>query len=63
MYSFFKILPLNTSKVYTMAVDKSGCEIYVPIIVFENATMVKTRLEQILAQQPAPINDLPPTVA
>ena len=35
MINPFENLPLNTEKVYTAAKAPGGCEVYIPVIIFE----------------------------
>lgn len=51
-----KKLLLNTQRAYTMAMDKSGCEIYIPCIVrdMEVINEAQNGLREFLNNQPGP---------
>ena len=55
-YSDFKTLPLNTQRAYTMCMDKSGCEIYIPVIVRDDKVIAEAKkgLLAFLIGQPEP---------
>lgn len=54
----FPELPYNINRVYTSAIDKSGCKIYIPVINIEKAEVQKKGLIKFLGNQPPP--PLPP---
>lgn len=61
---FFRNLPLNWSRLFTMQKDKSGCEIYVPVLSNEDIPYVKEQLKEILKNQPIPhTSNIPPRIA
>ena len=52
----FPKIPFNTNRCFTMAKDKSGCEIYIPVATRDSETIEskKEELQQFLATQPEP---------
>ena len=52
----FNNVPLNTKKVYVMAVDHSGCEIYLPVDSTDEKKIQAKReeLQQYIFSQPLP---------
>ena len=54
----FNKLPLNTQRTYTMEKDKSGCEVYIPVINRDNDVIdiAKKKLFNFLKNQPEPHN-------
>jgi len=71
MSNFFQNLPLNESRQYVMEKDKSGCEIYIPIVfclpkygsqeAYEQR--MKRELKEVLNNQPSPnIINFPPHI-
>lgn len=57
----FLNLPLNTKKIYTHAICKSGCKIYVPGISVEGVKATRNNLQKFLDTQPEPTNTpIPP---
>ena len=59
-YFDFKDLPLNFKRSYTMEVDKSGCEVYIPIDSKEPEVIsaCKKALNSFLKNQPEPVQIL-----
>lgn len=69
MSNFFKNLPFNESRQFVMEKDKSGCEIYIPIVFTTNKRItqeqyelrMKRELREVLKNQPSPhIFNFPP---
>ena len=54
--NIFSNVPLNTQKVFVMAVDHSGCEIYLPVNSTDELVIQqkKLQLQQTLFNQPLP---------
>ena len=50
----FPELPYNTNRIYTSAIDKSGCEIFIPAITVERGKHQKKILQNYLNNQPEP---------
>ena len=59
-YFDFERLPLNTQRSYTMQVDKSGCEVYIPVDSRDSLVIsaCKKALNSFLKNQPEPVPKL-----